>query len=109
MQNDVPSVEYLLAEGPQGLEKVLESLLEQPNKPPNEYYILYYFGAQKSLIKVDIGQQPFLFWYYDLLGRPATNVVKDILAKFAWEKGGEKERYLQDLKKQNIEVDELEG
>lgn len=37
-------------------------------------------------------QTPYHFTYSDLLGRPATNAVKDTIANFLWEKCGE-ERY----------------
>lgn len=90
--------EYTLAEGPEGLDQVLDAFLAKTKSDAKfaaeEHYILYQLNEQKSLIKVDMSQQPFLFWYYDLNGRPATEVVKTIIARFLWEKGGEKERYL---------------
>jgi len=100
MQEKELSLQYIPAEGPEGLKTVLCDLLEKIGKNHGmeaEQYILYQVGSQKSLIKVDMSQQPFQFWYYDLLGRPATKAVKDIIADFVWEKGGEKERYLQEL------------
>lgn len=91
---DLPT-DYIKAEGPEGLRSVLDNLLiNQESK-----YILYHLGNQQSLIKVDLSTKPFQFWYYDLLGRPATRIVKETLARFAWEKGGEKEWYLQELEK----------
>ena len=91
---DLPT-DYIKAEGPEGLRSLLDNLLiNQESK-----YILYRLGNQQSLIKVDLSTKPFQFWYYDLLGRPATRIVKEALARFAWEKGGEKEWYLQELEK----------
>lgn len=100
MQTDALAIQYISVDGPEGLQRTLNELFEATHsKTPNqsEYYIMYHLGNQKSLIKLDLGQEPFLFWYYDLLGRPATKVVKDILAEFAWEKGGEKKRYMREF------------
>lgn len=93
---DLP-VPYVSVQGPKGLYEALSELLTQAH-PDNalatkEHYILYELGSQQSLIKVDVSQLPFHFWYYDLLGRPATRVVKETIAKFLWEKGGERERF----------------
>jgi len=87
----------IIAEGPEGLEAVLMELLQKTQTDPQfaeqEHYILYKLGNQKSLIKADLSKKPFKFWHYDLLGRPATLAVKDTIAQFVWEMGGEKERY----------------
>lgn len=94
--------EYHHAVGPQGLATVLALLLEKTQKDPQfakqEHYILYQMGNQKSLIKVDMSEHPFQFWYYDLLGRPITGTVKDTIGRFLWEKAGEKEKFLKQLK-----------
>jgi hypothetical protein len=91
----------IIADGPEGLTRVLNELLEKAKSDPifagEEHFILYQLNAQKSLIKVDAKQVPFNFWHYDLMGRPATTVVKDTIARFLWEKCGERERYLQDV------------
>lgn len=76
------------AVGPTGLKEVLNLLLNKakfdPSFAANDHYILYMLGDQESLIKADMSQKPFQFWYYDLLGRPATpNVVKTIDAFLA--------------------------
>ncbi|RDI48660.1 hypothetical protein [Aquicella lusitana] len=95
------SAEYILAEGPDGLAKVLDSLLEESRKDrafaEEEHFILYKLGNQKAVIKVDTSEVPFHFWYFDLLGRPMTGVVKQTIADFLWDKCGEKERYAKDL------------
>ena len=86
--------------GPNGLTDVLNDLLAQREKDPSfsrEHFILYQLGNQKALIRVDTSQKPFQFWYYDLLGRPATKIVKETIARFLWDKCGEKERYLRVL------------
>lgn len=83
------------AEGPQGLTAVLSSLYKQSQldpSAPTSHYILYRLGGQKSLIKVDMGQTPCQFWYYDLLGRPATQLVKETINQFLLDKYGESSR-----------------
>lgn len=95
---DIPE-DYILAEGPEGLEKVLIELLEKTKKDPTfateEHYILYQLASQKSLIKVDTKQQPFVFWYCDLMGRPITIVAKEKISDFLWNQWG-REQYLKD-------------
>lgn len=92
---DIPD-KYILAEGPQGLERVLDELLAKTKSDADfatqEHFVLYKMGAQESLIKVDTSKMPFEFWHYDLLGRPMTSTVKDIITHFLWEKCGEKDR-----------------
>jgi hypothetical protein len=91
---------YTIAEGPEGLAHELENLLEKCQQDTDfagqEHYVLYQLRDQKSLIKIDMSQKPYLFWYYDLLGRPMTRIVKETIARFLWEKCGEKERFLQE-------------
>lgn len=90
---------YQTAEGPEGLLQVLLTLKESAAHDPASVkgsYILYQHGQQQSLIKVDMSEQPFQFWYYDLLGRPATKVVKETIADFLWEHCGEREQYFQE-------------
>lgn len=90
------SKDYIIAEGPEGLEKVLNELLEKIKKDPkfatDEHFILYQLANQKSLIKVDTSQQPFVFWYCDLMGRPITTIVKETLSDFLWNKCGGREQ-----------------
>jgi hypothetical protein len=92
---------YLPALGPAGLRQVLDNLLEHAKEDPafaaKEHFILYQIGDQKSLIKVDMSEEPILFWYFDLLGRPATRIVKKTIFDFLWEKCGIREKYLQNL------------
>jgi len=57
-----------------------------------EHYILYRLKDQKALLKFDLHQQPYQCWFYDLLGRPATHAVKEVLAEFILEAATEKER-----------------
>ena len=91
---------FIVAQGPQGLEQVLNELLEKSKSDATfkeqPHYVLYELGNQKSLIKMDLNEKPVMFWHYDLLGRAATSVVKDVLARFAWERCGEKEMYLKE-------------
>lgn len=97
MESSMP--EFTVANGPDGLKKALGDMLSQANGDSafraQEHYIMYQFNQQKSLIKVDLSEQPFQFWYCDLLGRPATSAVKETIASFLWEECGEKERYEQ--------------
>ena len=92
--------EYTTAEGPEALTRELDLLLEESKKntefADKDHFILYQFGAQKSWIKINTKTMPFHFEYQDMLGRPATNAVKEIIARFLWEKCGEKERYMHD-------------
>lgn len=95
---DTALPEFVMADGPHGLMKVLENLLHQSEQDEafraQEHYIMYQLKDQRSLIKVDMSERPFQFWYYDLMGRPATTAVKEVIAEFLWEKCGEKQRYL---------------
>ena len=79
--------------GPSGLQQALEDLYKKVKNDPefaaNEHYIMYTLSNQQSLIKVDMSQRPFQFWYKDILGRPATatpSVMKTI-ENFLAEKG----------------------
>lgn len=98
---DTSSNDYLVAEGPEGLEKALNELLDKSKSDAvfasQEHYILYQLNSQKSIIKVDASHVPFKLWHHDFMGRPATTAVKDTIAKFLWEKCGEKERYLNEF------------
>jgi hypothetical protein len=93
-ENELDYSSYLTAQGPEGLRHLLEDLLE---KSPGQHMIRYLLGNQQSLIKVDLSEKPYLFWYCDLLGRPITKAVQYTIADFLWEKGGEKERVLREL------------
>jgi len=88
--------EYDTAEGPAGLKSVLESFYERTQTDPvfasRAHFILYQHGNQESVIKVDMTEEPCLFWYYDLLGRAITNPVRDVIAEFLWERCGESKR-----------------
>ena len=96
--NEFVMPEHTVADGPQGLMEVLVSFLQQAEQDAafrtQDHYIMYRLMDQKSLIKVNMSERPYQFWYYDLLGRPATNAVKETVAEFLWEKCGEKERYI---------------
>lgn len=89
------STDHIVANGPEGLEKVLGDLLAKTKDSDHfakqEHYILYQLGSQKSLIKVDTKQVPFKFWHFDLMGRPATVAIKETIARFIWDKCGVKE------------------
>src|SRR3990167_10437722 len=91
---------YVVAEGPDGLTKILQEFLEKSKNDSTfaaeKHYVLYQLGSQKSMLCVDTDKTPFKFWYYDLMGRPATEAVKETIANFLWEHWGEKEE-LQDV------------
>lgn len=92
MESDMKLPDSIPAEGPEGLKAVLTSLFQKTHldpEAPGSYYILYRLGGQKSLIKVDMQQTPCQFWYYDLLGRPATQLVKETVNQFLLDKYGE--------------------
>lgn len=101
MESKETSLQYISAEGPEGLAQVLEDLLNQSRKDPGfaakDHLVLYQLGGQRSLIQVDFSQYPFQFYYNDLLGRPVTNKVKEVIATFLWEKCNEKERFFKEF------------
>lgn len=88
--------EYITVDGPDGLTRVLNELLEKSKKDPifreAEHYVLYELGQQRSMIKIDTTNMPFRFWHYDLMGRPATSALRDTVAKFLWENCGQEEQ-----------------
>jgi hypothetical protein len=75
--------EYTVANGPEGLREALNALSRG-----KDHFILYQLNQQQSLIKIDTSESPYQLWYYDLMGRPATNTVKDVVAQFLKEKCG---------------------
>ncbi len=92
-RNSLPP--YECVQGPEGLTQSLNRLLEERKRGENldtPRYFLYQLGGQQSLIRVDINQSPFQFWYCDLLGRPATKAVKETIANFLWEQYTETEK-----------------
>lgn len=97
MENVKP--EMTIANGPEGLMGVLEDFRHRAESDAifrsEPHYILYRLNTQESLIKIDFSIEPFQFWYYDLMGRPATNSIKTTVAEFLWEKCGVKQRYEQ--------------
>ncbi len=102
---ETPGEDYIIAEGPEGLKNILEELLEKSKQDPvfarQEHFVLYTIGNLKSLMKVGTDQAPFKFWCYDLMGRPITLAMKEVLTQFLWEHWGEKEISLQDVTEQN--------
>lgn len=97
LNSTIDENKYIPAYGPEGLRQVLEDLLKQSKQAlseKNEHFIYYQMGEQKSLIKVDMSEEPVMFWYFDLLGRPATRIIKKTIADFLWESCGERERFL---------------
>lgn len=93
--------QYEIAEGPVALRGLLDSYLSKAQHDESfasvGHYILYTVGDQRSLIRVDTSTVPFHFRYCDLLGRPATKSVRETIARFLWERCGEKERFLKEL------------
>jgi hypothetical protein len=80
---------YIPAHGPEGLKQVLNDLLEKVKSDHTfamrQHFIMYQLGGQKSLIKVDMSNPPFQFWYNDVFGRPMTKAVEEVIADFIWE------------------------
>ena len=101
MERNEFAFQYEVAEGPKGLRDVLDTYLAKSQSDPafadTGHYILYTLGEQRSLIRVDTSMVPFQFRYCDLLGRPATRSVKETIARFLWERCGEKERFMKEL------------
>lgn len=86
-------------EGPEGLTKALDTLLSQcledKEFASKMHFLLYQLGNQRALIKIDMSEKPYHFWYGDLLGRPATRVVKETIARFLTDKCGEKDLFIE--------------
>ncbi|MBA3661664.1 MAG: hypothetical protein H0W64_08055 [Gammaproteobacteria bacterium] len=100
MQSSNLTEDYIIANGPEGLKEVLQALFEKASNDPDfatvDHFVLYELGDQRSLIKVDTAKEPYQFWYNDLLGRPATKIVRETIADFLWEKFGDGEISLKD-------------
>lgn len=92
--------QYDVVDGPVGLMEVLDTYLTKSQNDASfakvGHYVLYTLGEQRSLIRVDTSEMPFHFGYCDLFGRAATAGVKETIARFLWEKCGEKERYMRE-------------
>ncbi len=80
---------YTIANGPEELKQALLHTLEKANSDPRfaaqSHYILYKLDNQQSLIRMD---PSFHISHYDLLGRPATEAVKEVVAAFLREQCG---------------------
>lgn len=98
------------AQGPDGLRDVLNKMLEKSMQDASfraePHYVHYQLGAQESFLKIDMSAEPYLFWYCDLDGRPATNAVRNTIANFLLEKFGETEKYIPDLA---FDMDDVDG
>lgn len=81
-----------------GLRAELEWLLIQSSQDAafaaESHYVNFQLGGLQAFIKIDMSSKPFLFWYCDLNERPVSPAVRKTIADFLWEKGGEKEKYL---------------
>jgi hypothetical protein len=86
-------------EGPAELANALDELLSQSLADKefshDAHYVFYQLGQQQALIKIDMSEKPFQFWYGDLLGRPATRAVKETIAKFLTNKCGETDLFIE--------------
>ena len=95
MESNHLSLQYVSADGPDGLASILSDFYEKAKHDltfaAEGHYILYKLGDQKSLIKVDMSQDPIQFYYNDLLGRPATRIVKETIARFLLNIYGDRE------------------
>lgn len=83
---------------PAGLRAELDSLLEKASHDAafaaESHYVKFQLGGLQSFIRIDMSDKPFLFWYCDLDERAVSPAVRNVIADFLWEKGGEKEKYL---------------
>jgi len=84
-------LEYTTVTGPVELRAELERLLAFRNEP---HFVQFQLGALQAFIKIDMSDKPFLFWYCDLNERAVSPAVRHAIADFLWEKGGEKEKYV---------------
>ncbi len=91
-----------MAEGPEGLQKALSEIYVQSQVDPqfaaSVHFIHYQFGQQKSLIKV---APPFYILHYNLLGRPATEIVKKTILDFISQKCSEYGQF-EDVSRQDL-------
>jgi hypothetical protein len=80
--------QYIIVEGPAGLQKVLPGLLEKlaQEPAPQPQYVLYLVAEQKSLLKINGN----FIGHYDCLGRSVTVQLKEIIVQALREKYGEK-------------------
>ena len=53
-----------------------------PVSRPEPVFILYESLQQKSMIKVDLSQKPYLIGYDDQMGRPMPSAIKEVFAQF---------------------------
>lgn len=84
-----------------GLRAELDSILAKSTQnaayAAESHYVKFQLGGPQGLqafIKIDMSSKPFLFWYCDLDERAVSPAVRKTIADFLWEKGGEKEKYL---------------
>jgi len=81
MPKEIPSI-IITVNGPDELREQLGQLKTDIDPEKNEHYFLYRFNEQQSYLKVDTSQMPYYVWYADGADRPATRLVKDIVAEF---------------------------
>lgn len=97
MAEEKPTYEYDIAEGPDGLKALLDSYFERAQNDSafkaEPHFIVFHHGNQESVIKVDMTESPCLFWYYDMLGRAITPSVREVMARFLWDRCGESKRF----------------
>ena len=95
-EQDVP-FQHDTVDGSKELTRLLCDYLEWSRQDQsfanNDHHILYRCGDQASLIRVETRAIPFSLYYCDLSGRPAPRVVKEAVARFLWDRCGEKEKY----------------
>ncbi len=88
---------HTVVEGPEALTAALNQLWQACQNSPvlasEDHYLLYQRGKQQSVLKVDVQQKPFQFWYCDRDGRPMPRSITQALATFAWENGVNKDNY----------------
>lgn len=79
---------YLIAKGPEDLERVLNDVWRNPDLKSQSQNILYSLGQQLALIKVDFSSKEAKVWHVDVtvpFARPATQSIKDAVNNFGFE------------------------
>ena len=91
-----------MIEGPENLKQALFNVFKQSKTDvqfaSHPHYIYFKQGNQESLIKIN---PSFDIFHYNLLGRSATEVVKNIILEFIKDHGNQQGRFI-DVSRQDM-------
>jgi hypothetical protein len=96
--------DYIEASGQQGLRDVLDALqhlvTNDAEYRSKQHLIKYRFGDRTSILKVDMSEKPYQFWYFNLdMRRALEGADKNVIADFLKANGQQEtiEVYFHDL------------